>query len=165
MEACVRQQHQQTQGDSLMQFLNKVVSHIRAAVNYRCERIATNVPLRMKVGRFGIWLVKVGRVLQLRYANWNGEFRLEHEYPDSDPDICALHVSNVVTEKSILTFDSSDSQPKEITPMVQALFNIRGVTRVVLQPYKIWVSKARVFSWQEILPDAERVVLEHLAIP
>ena len=144
-----------------MQFLNKVVSLIRAAVSYRWERITTNMPLRMKVGRFGIWLVKVGRVLQVRYANWNGEFRLKHEYPPN-PDICVLYVSAQVTRSATLTFDSPDSQPKEMTPMVRALFSIRGVDKVWLHPYEVSIVKARVFSWQEILPEVEKVVLEHL---
>ncbi len=133
-----------------MQFLNKVVSRIRAAVSYRWGRITTNMPLRMKVGRFGIWLVKVGRVLQVRYANWNNEFRLKHEY-FPNPDICALYVSAQVTRSATLTFDSPDSQPKEMTPMVQALFSIKGVNRIWLHPYEVSIVKARVFSWQEIL--------------
>ena len=144
-----------------MQFLNKIVSRVLAAVSYRWERIATNMPLRMAVGRFGIWLAKVGRVLQVRYANRNSEFRLKHEY-FPNPDICALHVSAQVTRSATLTFDSPDSQPGEMTPMVRALFSIKGVNKVWLHPYEVSISKARVFSWQKILPEVEKVVLEHL---
>lgn len=145
-----------------MQIFNNLVSRFRAAVSYRWKQITTNMPLRMKVGRFGIWLVKVGRTLQIRYANWNSEFRLEHEY-FPNPDMCTLHVSEAVTDKMILTFESPDWQPKEMTPLVKALFNTKGVAKVLLRPYQVGITKARVFSWQELLPSVERVVLEHLA--
>ena len=125
------------------------------------KQFFTNRPFRMAVGRFGIWLTKVGRALQLRYANRNSEFQLKHEY-HLNPEICTLHVSAAVTERAILTFESPDQQPREMTPMVRALFNIRGVAEVVLQPYVVRIKKARVFSWQEILPSVEKVVLEHL---
>lgn len=115
----------------------------------------------MRVGRFGIWLAKVGRALQVRYANWNGEFRLKLEYYPN-PNACTLHVSEAVTSEQILTFDSSAYQVEKMTPMVRALFDIRGVAKVTLRPYVVGIYKARVFSWQELLPSIERVVMDSL---
>ena len=144
-----------------MQFVNNLVASILAAINYRWERVVLNFPFRMAVGRFGIRLTEFGRILQVRYANWNGEFRLKQEF-HPNPNVCTLHVSDMVTKMIILTFESPNCQPKEMTPMVKTIFGIKGVARVTLKPYAIGIEKARVFSWQELLPSVEKIVLEHL---
>lgn len=61
------------------------------------------MPFRMDIGKLGMWLMKVGRTLQVRYANWNSEFRLEVEF-HPNPDRSTIHVSEQVTAESILTF-------------------------------------------------------------
>ncbi len=41
---------------------------------------------------------------------------------------------------------------------------MKGVTEVVFRPYHISIGKARVFSWEEILPEIEKVILKHLTV-
>jgi len=145
----------------MVKVLSNIVRRFQEVIDYYWKQITTNMPLRMRVGRFGIWLVKVGRALQVRYANWNSEFRLEHKLiPIVNFGI--FHVSDIVTDKEVLSFFSRNSQPSFRTPLVDALFEIRGVARVTLKPYRIEIEKASVFTWQELLPDIERVILEHL---
>ena len=145
-----------------MKFINNIVSRIRAAVNYRWERIVLNLPFRMVVGRLGIQLMKFGRVLQVRYANWNSEFRLKHEFSKFSPTYCYIFVSEPVTGEIKLTFSSPNSQPTRMTPMVSALFDIKGVKSVALLPYEVVIVRGEVFSWEELLPSIEKVILEHL---
>lgn len=147
----------------VMKFLNNLVVAILAAIRYRWERITLNLPFRMAVGRFGIRLMEFGRILQVRYANWNGEFRLKNVISPDNTDFCTINVSEEVTSRTILSFDSRDSQPQERTPMVCELFNVKGVRTIYLKPYEISVIKGSVFSWREVLPDVERVILKHLA--
>jgi len=108
-----------------MKFFSNIVSRIRAVASYRWERIVLNLPFRMAMGRLGIFLMKIGRVLQVRYANWNSEFRLKHELWSSMPERCHIHVSEPVTNVNELTFETQGSQPRRITPMVTALFDIK----------------------------------------
>jgi len=144
-------------------FLNNLIARIRAIIKYRQEQFVRNLPFRMTVGRFGIRLVQFGRFLQIRYANWNKEFRLKHEFLQDYPhDICSINVSARVTEESVVTFSSPSSQQNKMIPLVRSLFNVVGITEVTLYPYKIWVKKGAVFSWEELLPDVDRVTREHL---
>jgi len=145
-----------------MKLFNSIISYIRATANYRWKRIVLNLPFRMVMGRFGILLMKLGRALQVRYANWNSEFRLEHEIAICLPGLCWVNVSERVTDKPELTFISRSSQPHNMTQMVSALFDIKGVSSVLLQPYRVSIGKGDVFSWEEILPFVDEVILEHL---
>ncbi|KKR07237.1 MAG: hypothetical protein UT43_C0029G0007 [Parcubacteria group bacterium GW2011_GWC1_39_29] len=145
-----------------MKFLRSLTARIRRAVRYRWERITTNMPLRMKVGRFGIWLVKIGRTLQVCYANWNSELRMKVEVDRTISDYCTIHVSEEISQRKALSFPSPTAQSDKATPMVHALFGIKGVAAVTLSRYEIHIMKGRVFSWQELLPSIEKVVMEHL---
>lgn len=141
----------------MKKFFNNVVD----AVVQQWSNVLRNLPLRMIVGRFGIWLMKVGRFLQVRYANWNNEFRLQHEFCPN-PDYCIVHVSEPVLSDTIVTFDSPDSQRNKSTPMVQDFFGIKGIVKVTLQRYQISILKGRVYRWEELLPDIEKIILKHL---
>ncbi len=140
----------------------KFFQYLANAVQQKWSVFLRNLPLRMAAGRFGIWLMKVGRVLQVRYANWNSEFRLEREF-FPNPNCCTIHVSALVTEEMILTFDCRSWQPKKMTPMVSALFDIKGISKVTLQSYEIHLVKGKVYRWEEILPAAEETILKYLA--
>ena len=130
--------------------------------NIKKSRFARNLPFRMTLGRLGIWLAKVGRALQTRYANWNSEFRLQPEF-FPNPDYCTLHVSEeVATEPWILTFEGPEAQPKEMTPMVRNLFRVKGVSKVTLQRYEVSIGKGRVYDWKELLPQIEAILLKGL---
>lgn len=145
-----------------MQFLNNVARRLRSAAIRRWNRIATDLPFRMAVGRFGIRLAQLGRTLQVRYANWNSEFRLKHEIIELAYKECRVHVSEPVTRVSYLTFAASSEQPRQMTPMVRELFLIRGISQIHLTPYCVILRKGEVFSWEELLPDVEAVLLKHL---
>lgn len=144
-----------------MKYLENLLKSIGEMLGFRCSQFCTNLPFRMKLGKFGMWLMKVGRVLQERYANWNSEFRMDHEFVPN-PDMCIFHVSEVVTDQRILSFDSLNAQPEKKTPMVRELQSIKGLVRITIQPYMISIEKGRVFNWREILPRIDEVLLEHL---
>lgn len=142
----------------MKKFFKKVIS----AVKQWWSDAFRNLPLRMTAGRFGIWLMSIGRFLQVRYANWNGEFRLKHEFC-TNPDYCIIHVSDPVIKETIITFDSPNSQPDKSMPIVQDLFDINGVAKVTIQRYRVSIEKGHVYRWEELLPDIENILLKHLA--
>lgn len=129
-------------------------------LNNLFSRLALHVPFRMLIGKFGIWLSKVGRLLQKRYANWNSEFRLK-SVPNGS-DTFEIHISERVTTKEALSFYGSGSQIELQTPLVKALFMVKGVTKVILFPYTVRVYKAEVYAWEELLPRIERLILRHV---
>ena len=145
----------------MKKFLQKLLDAGKGWVRYHWQRILRSLPFRMRVGKFGIWLMKVGRFLQVRYANWNSEFRLEREFCPN-PDYLVIHVSDVVTQEPILTFGGTIHQEKKQTPMSRELLMLKGIKSITLQPYQISIGKARVFEWREILPKAEETILKHL---
>lgn len=118
----------------------------------------------MLIGRLGIKLAEFGRFLQVRYANWNAEFRLKHSFlpSNANPDYCIIHVSERVIHRHVTTFDSPGAQPEEMTPMVHELFGVKGVSEIILRAYEVSIIKGSVFSWEEILPQVEAVILKHL---
>jgi len=100
------------------------------------------------------------RILQTRYANWNYEFRCKVEF-HPNPDCASLHVSDPMTDDYILTFESPTWQEKKKTPLVDRLFSIKGVSKVTFQRYEVGLVKGGVFGWDEILPEAEKMILEY----
>ncbi len=126
------------------------------------DRAARNMPFRMTLGKLGIRLVAIGRWLQVRYANWNSEFRLKCEVFEKKIEMRDFHVSTELISVVALSFYSRDAQPEKQTEMVKQLFAIRGVTTVQLHPYKIRIEKARVFGWEELQPEIETTILKHL---
>ena len=116
-----------------------------------------NFPFPMAVGKFEMWITKTRRRLQLCYAYRNKDFRLRRQfYPN--PDYCTLRVTGKVTREMILTFTS----PENKTPLINDLFRIMGIKRVIPAPYDIMVEKESIFDWQEILPEAEKIIIKHL---
>ena len=128
----------------------------------RVQCIITNLPWRMALGKLGIRLMRIGRFLQVRYANWNREFRLVYEPWEGTSNFGNFHVSEPVTNFQELSFHAESAQSSRQTPLVRALFKIQGVAAVTCTPYEIRIRKAAVFSWDELRPDIERVILEHL---
>ena len=102
-------------------------------------------------------VTKIRRMFRLCYAYRNKDFRLKQQfYPN--PDYCRLHVSGQVTREMILTFTS----PEKKTPMINELFKIQGIKRIIPEPYEVKLEKESVFDWQEILPEAEMIIIKHL---
>ena len=124
------------------------------------DRLARHMPFRMTLGKLGIRLVHLGRFLQIRYANWNQEFRLKSERtPGIDHGWRLYHVSVPVTGESIISFNSANSQPNKQIPVVVSLFKVRGICRVILRPYMIELVIGSVFSYEELGPQIEEVIL------
>ncbi len=46
--------------------------------------------------------------------------------------------------------------------MIDNLFRIKGIVRVEPEPYYIMIKKEDSVEWREILPKAERIILQHL---
>lgn len=146
-----------------MQYLKNFLRRISEKLKFHWNQFLTSLPLRMQLGKLGIWLAKVGRILQTRYANWNSEFRLEHEF-HPDPDRCSVHVSEPVTNRRILSFDSPSEQVGEQTEMIKSLFGIKGVVSVTLKGYEISIGKGRVYNWNELLPSVDEIIVKHLTV-
>jgi len=73
------------------------------------KKFTRNFPFHMAVGKFGMWITKTRRTLQLCYAYRNKDFRLKHQfYPNLN--YCALRVSGQVTREMILTFTSPEKK-------------------------------------------------------
>ena len=144
--------------------IEKIVTNLRALVVNGWKRFTRNLPFRMSIGRLGIKLAKLGRFLQVRYANWNAEFRLQREFSKDNLNYCVMHVSERVlsSNRSVVTFDHPTAQPEYMTPMISNIFKVRGVSEVILRDYIVAIVKARVYSWDEILPQVEAIVLKHL---
>jgi len=95
-----------------------------------------------------MWLRKTGR---------NKNFKLKHQlYPNSN--YCTLRVTGQVTREMILTLTS----PEKKTQLINDLFRIKGIKRVIPEPYEVKVEKESDFNWQKILPEAERIIIKNL---
>lgn len=117
----------------------------------------------MALGKLGIRLIAIGRWLQIRYANWNSEFRLKFEIGSLGTDhVANFHLSDRLTSEIIVSFESPGAQPTRQTGLVKDLFAIAGVCRIWLHPYEILIRKGEVFSWEELRPDIEATILKHL---
>jgi hypothetical protein len=93
----------------------------------------------------------------------NNHFRIESEMSnDTGHDLYIFHVSEQVTRKSIITFSSPDSQKDKQTPMIQDLFQIKGVADLWIYPYRVFIRKGHVFTWDELVPKIEAVLRKHL---
>lgn len=95
-----------------------------------------------------MWLGKMGR---------NKNFKLEQKfYPN--PNYCTLHVSEQITRDMILAITSLEKN----APMINALSRIEGIKRITLEPYDVTLEKEESFHWHEILPAAEKIIIQHL---
>ena len=81
---------------------------------------------------------------------------------DYYPNRCNIDVSKRVTKKGKLSFNGPEAQPNEMTPMVQDLFQIRGVSSVTLFPYRVDIDKGGTFHWTDIQQPIEDVLRKHL---
>ncbi len=81
---------------------------------------------------------------------------------DHYPNRCNVDVSKQVMRKGKLTFNGPEAQPNKMTPMVRDLFRIKGVSGVILSPYRISIDKGGVFYWIDIQQSIEEVLRKHL---
>jgi hypothetical protein len=99
-EDLVKRHHQQHPQEEAVMFIENLAKNAQTSVVYQWEKFLRNLPFRMAIGKFGIWLTKVGRYLQVNYADWNSEFRLKVKYVPN-PDMCCIPVSEIVTTQQI----------------------------------------------------------------
>jgi len=117
---------------------------------------------RLPVDQLGILLSRIRGILKTRHTDLDDKPRLIHEiYPN--PVACHFHVSERLTNVDRLSFLSLDAQLSKQTPLVKALLAQRGVSSVVLIPYEITIRRGEVFSWEELFPWIDAIILEHLA--
>jgi len=95
-----------------------------------------------------MWFRKTGR---------SKNFKLERRfYPN--PSYCTLRVTGQVTSDMILTL----TNPGKKTQLINNLFSIKGIKRVEPEPYNVKIEKEKFVDWQEILPEAEKIIIQHL---
>jgi len=46
--------------------------------------------------------------------------------------------------------------------MIDALSRIKGMKRITPEPYEVTIEKEESFDWREILPESEKIVIQHL---
>jgi hypothetical protein len=93
----------------------------------------------------------------LRKSVRNKDFELKQKfYPN--PDYCTLHISGQVTRGMITAFTS----PEKNAQMINALSKIEGMKRITPESYDLTLEKEESIDWQEILPEAEKIVIQHL---
>jgi len=95
-----------------------------------------------------MWLRKTGRHKNLK---------LERQF-HPNPDYCTLRVTGQITRGMILTLTSSEKN----TRMINNLCRIKGITHVEPVPYYVMIKKKNSVDWQEILPEAEKIIIQHL---
>jgi hypothetical protein len=88
----------------------------------------------------------------------NKHFKFEQKFY-SNPNCCTLHVSGKVTSDMISTL----TIPEKRESVIQDLIEIKGIKKITPQPYDVMIEKEDTCDWQEILPAAERVAIQHLA--
>jgi len=95
--------------------------------------------------------------MRLRKTSLNENFKLKQQfYPN--PDYCTLRVTGQVTSEMILTLTS----PEKNTQLINDLFRIKGIKQVIPLPYEVKIEKENNFNWQMILPEAEKIISNHL---
>jgi len=86
-------------------------------------------------------------------------------------DFKEFHVKARLSKKHIDVFDFplADHDMKDIESLgyvgkciIEGLNEIDGIDSAYIQPYSLSVSKSRVFSWDEILPDIYRILQKAL---
>lgn len=93
-------------------------------------------------------LMKIGR---------SKKFKLKQKF-HPNPNYCTFHVSGQVTRDMILALTSPDKN----TPMIRDLSRIKGMKRITPEPYDVTIEKEVSFDWQEILLEAEKIIIRHL---
>ncbi|MEK7661963.1 MAG: NifU N-terminal domain-containing protein [Patescibacteria group bacterium] len=54
-------------------------------------------------------------------------------------------------------------EESRLRPLVDALFKIPGVVSVTIKQYSVSIKKGEIFTWDEIRPQAEKILKKHLA--
>ena len=149
-------------GKPLQQSTGRKTETVKAYIKNKMGQLTRSLPFRMAAGRLGIWLMKVGRVLQVRYANWNYEFRLRTEIL-AHPDFCHINVSHKLTTNEVgHLFTIPEQGPVKMTAMLVELFAVKGVAKIAMRPFQMTIEKGSVFEWSELLPEVEAIMLKHL---
>lgn len=91
------------------------------------------------------------------------EFRIKPCLRDSGCR-CEFEVSEMVTDKAILSFESRASQLGRQTEMVRELFQLQGVKQIWLTPYQVTVNWSEVFTSQEMVPRIKSIITKHLSV-
>jgi len=68
-----------------------------------------------------------------------------------NPDFCTIHLREQLTKTPIF---SEFLDEKDIPSLMMMLLEIPGVVSVSFHPYQVCIEKARMYTWDEILPQA-----------
>ena len=92
-----------------------------------------------------------------RKTGWRKNFQLKQQfYPN--PDYCTLRISGQVTREMILSLTAIEKKTK----LINGLFRIKGIKKVISEPYEVKIEKESDFNWQNVLPEAEKIIIKHL---
>lgn len=60
----------------------------------------------------------------------------------------------------MLTFFGPEAQKEKQFEFVPHLFGIPGITKITVRRHQVDLERSMVFEWNEILPGAEKILLE-----
>ncbi|MCH7492030.1 hypothetical protein IID19_00350 [Patescibacteria group bacterium] len=128
------------------------------------QSIQRKFPGRIILGKIGMWMVSAGQVLQRKYAGWNKDFRIKCDvFETSGYHTTYISLSDMITEENVITFGNPSAQLNKQTEYVKALFQISGICAVELRPYQVKIDYSPVFTYEELGPKVERILIQHLA--
>jgi hypothetical protein len=120
------------------------------------------IALKRLSDRNDVLLKELEGFLKWSRVKQNNSLRLKFEYSIAGEDYLTVCISEKIVDERVLTFSSPGAQMCKQTPLVKGLFAIKGIEQVILHPYEIFFIKSKVYTWEELNPQIERVVLEHL---
>jgi len=121
------------------------------------RKFIRNLPFYEAFAKLGLRLSKALRKIPFYNAYLHRDLRLNDQF-FPNPNYCTLRVTGQVTREMILTMTHTEKK----MPMMEDLFRIEGIKRVIPEPYYVKIEKEDSFNWQEILPQAKKIVIRHL---
>jgi hypothetical protein len=89
------------------------------------------------------------------------QIRYQLEY-HPEPNSLSIHIDKILTRQMIEVFDSEDMHESTQPEVVKDLFGVDGVGQISLHRYNLSIRKAKVFSWEEMIPRLIFILQMHL---
>ena len=121
------------------------------------RKFIRKLPFYETFAKHGARLKKVLRKIPVYNAYLHRDIRLSDIF-FPNPNYCALRVTGPITRDMTLRL----TQTEEEKPMIEDLIRIDGIKGVIPEPNYVKIEKEDSIDWQEILPQAKRIVKEHL---
>ncbi len=125
------------------------------------RKFIRNLPFYETFAKYGTRLKKA---LRKKIPIYNAYLHRDIRFDDQffpNQNYCALRIKGPVTREMMSTL----TQIEEEKSIMKDLFRIGGIRRIVPEPYYIKIEKEDSIDWQEILPEAKRIIKGHVIKP